>query len=226
MKGEHTESVEAMSSTITTTPTALSKVRGFTVDLLYFLRDGLQRTTELAERSCKSTAYVRTYLRNMVNYGLVEKEGSFWSLTVLGADFLLYLDEGSRSSSSSSSRRRKKRKERKKERRKKEERSLPKKLEQISFLPFLRNSSLADTEKEVVELLVKHYNETGSKFILVRNEYDIANKILKNPKDIQPALANLRQDNIIYLMRDRDFRSYFKLGLKKNFLEQLKVGRS
>jgi DNA-binding transcriptional regulator YhcF (GntR family) len=75
-------------------------------------------------------------------------------------------------------------------------------------------------EKEVVELLLKHYNETGSKFILVRDHFELAEKIGANPGEIIEALKNLRQDNIVYLYRS-DIRGYWKIGLKKGFVEIL-----
>jgi len=75
-------------------------------------------------------------------------------------------------------------------------------------------------EKEVVEILLRHYNETGSKFILVKNQFELAEKLKANPNEVLEALKNLRQDNIIYLYRS-DIQGYWKIGLKTNFLQVL-----
>lgn len=74
--------------------------------------------------------------------------------------------------------------------------------------------------KEVVEVLLNHYNETGSKFILVKDIFELAEKLKANPTEVLEALKNLRQDNIIYLYRS-DIEGYWKIGLKANFIKIL-----
>ena len=153
----------------------------------------------------------------MQNYGLVEKQGLLWNLSVLGEDFLSYLNIVYNNIIEY----RKKIERSTKEVRKKINTSRPKRHKQVSISLFLRDSKLDDTEKEVVEVLVNHYNKTGSKFILIKDEYELANKLSKNPQGILQALVNLRQDNIIYLMRAHDFPGYHKLGLKRDFVTLL-----
>ena len=218
MKDQPGSSLASPYSTISTT-TSLGRVRGFTIHLLYHLKDGPKRCCDLAEITEKRQDYVHRYLRNMRNYGLVKKQGVLWNLSILGRDFLSYLNIVYNNIIEYG----KKKERKKKESGKKMETSPPKRHEQISISLFLRDSSLDDAEKEVVEVLVDHYNETGSKFILIKNEYELANKLSKNPQDILQALANLRQDNIIYLMRAHNFPGYHKLGLKKAFVESLKM---
>ena len=201
------------------TTTSLGRVRGFTIELLYHLKDGPKRCCDLAEISGKYQDYVHSYLRRMRNYGLVEKQGVLWNLSVLGRDFLSYLNIVYNNIIEYGQ----KKNRRKTEREQKKDTSHPKRHKQISISLFLRDSSLDDTEKEVVEVLVDHYNKTGSKFILIRNEYELAKKLTNNPQNIIEALKNLRQDNIIYLMRAHDFPGYHKLGLKKAFVESLKM---
>jgi DNA-binding Lrp family transcriptional regulator len=116
----------------------------------------------------------------------------------------------------------KKEERKEKENRKKEETKQPKTTKQIPISLWLRNSGLDNVEKEVVELLLKHYNETGSKFILVRDQFELAEKIGANPGEIIEALKNLRQDNIIYLYRS-DIQGYWKIGLKTSFLKILEL---
>jgi hypothetical protein len=39
------------------------------------------------------------------------------------------------------------------------------------------NSGLDDLEKEVVEMLLKHYNKTDSKFTLVRDSFELLGRL-------------------------------------------------
>jgi hypothetical protein len=203
-------------ATISTT-SSLCRVRGFTIDLLFALKEGPRRTYELAEISGKPRGYVYKYLKRMRKYGLVMKNGFFWNLTILGSDFISYFERVSKYSIVC----RHLGDRRGTEERHLEDTSRAKASLQARFDLWLQNSSLPDTEKEVVELLCKHYEKTGSKFVLIQNEYELAKEINKNPQDIRPALANLRQENIIYLLRAHDFPGYHKLGLKKAFVEGL-----
>jgi len=85
------EDLIALSSTVSTT-TSLGRVRGFTIDLLFLLKDGPKRLRDLAEITEKTRPYVYTYLRNIRNYGLTEKKGFLWKLTLLGEEFHSYLN--------------------------------------------------------------------------------------------------------------------------------------
>jgi arginyl-tRNA synthetase len=104
-----------------------------------------------------------------------------------------------------------------KEDRKKVESNQPKTTKQIPISLWLQNSGLDNVEKEVVEVLLKHYNETGSKFILVKDQFELSEKLKANPGEILEALKNLRQDNIIYIYCS-EIKGYWKIGLKKNFV--------
>jgi hypothetical protein len=200
----------------TTTSTALGRIRGFTITLLHMLYDGGGRCCDLAERSGKSQPYVHRYLRNLRKYGLAFKNEAFWFLTPKGAEFVKYLNFVN----SKILEYRKKVERKEKENRKKEETKQPKTTKQIPISLWLHNSGLDDLEKEVVEMLLKHYNETGSKFILVRDQFELAEKLRANPGEIIEALKNLRQDNIVYLYRS-DIGGFWKVGLKKGFLKVL-----
>jgi hypothetical protein len=178
------------------------------------LNDGGGRCCDLAERSGKSQAYVHRYLRNLRKYGLVIQNDAFWFLTPKGAEFVKYLDFVYNNILYY----RQKEDRKKTEERQKEDTSQPKTLKQIPITLWLAKSDLSETEKEVVDILVKHYNETGSKFILIKDQYEFAEKIKSPPQDILPALKNLRQDNIIYLHKS-EIPGYWKIGLKKAFLE-------
>jgi arginyl-tRNA synthetase len=107
-----------------------------------------------------------------------------------------------------------------KENKKKVESNQPKTTKQIPISLWLQNSGLDNVEKEVVEVLLKHYNETGSKFILVKDQFELSEKLKANPSEVLEALKNLRQDNIIYLYRS-DIQGYWKIGLKTSFIKIL-----
>jgi len=188
-------------------------VRGFTVELLFHLKGGSLRLCDLNELTGKQARYVQVYLFNMRNYGLVDKKDVFWQLTDLGRDFTTYLINVNNNIKDVS---------------KKEERSIkeiskkePQKLKQVRFDLWLSNCNLSETEKEVVEVLTKHYSETGSKFILVKNQFELAEKLGKNPDVLLEALKRLVQDNIIYLFRSQ-LEGHWKIGLKKAFVEALR----
>ncbi|MEM3628526.1 MAG: hypothetical protein QXQ94_09435 [Candidatus Bathyarchaeia archaeon] len=204
---------------LSTTSTALGRVRGFTITLLYMLFDGGGRCCDLAERSGKSQNYVWRYLKNMERYGLALKNGDFWFLTDSGAEFVKYLNVVYNNNIDDY---RKKLERKSKENRNKVETNQPKNTKQIPISLWLQNTGLDNVEKEVVEVLLKHYNETGSKFILIRDNFELAEKLKANPTEVLEALKNLRQDNIIYLYRS-DIQGYWKIGLKINFLKVLET---
>jgi predicted transcriptional regulator len=199
---------------LSTTSTALGRVRGFTITLLYLLYDGGGRCCDLAERCGKSQNYVWRYLKNMERYGLALKNGDFWFLTDSGVEFVKYLDVVYNNIIDY----RKKVERKSKENKKKVESNQPKTTKQIPISLWLQNSGLDNVEKEVVEALLTHYNETGSKFILVKDQFELSEKLKANPSEVLEALKNLRQDNIIYLYRS-DIQGYWKIGLKINFLQ-------
>lgn len=200
------------------TTTSLARVRGFTVELLYYLKKKRLRCCELVQKTMKYHAYVHRYLRNMRKYGLVTKNELFWEITPVGVDFFDYLDiwyidileYG------------KKQERSKKEVRKIKMKKKKKHGKQVNITMWQSECSLDSTEKEVVEVLVNHYNRTGSKFILVEDQYELANRLEKNVQTIMPALKKLREENIIYLYRST-FDGVWKVGLKKDFIELLHV---
>lgn len=203
------------------TSTSFAKIRGFTVELLYHLKGHKLRVIDLVELTGRYSGYVQRYLYNMRNYGLAEKEGSYWKLTPLGISFLSYLNNIKYKNMI----KRKNKEGIKKNQRKNKESYSSKTVKQVFLYPWLRRSSLDGTEKEVVEVLVNHYNRTGSKFILVRDIYELAERCEVNPSLLEPALKRLKEDNIIYIYK-RKGEAYAKVGLKKAFIETLQKLRS
>jgi len=198
----------------TTSSQALARVRGFTEDLLHALKHGGLRTRDICEKTQKPNRYVSRYLWNMQKYGLVMKNASFWNLTVLGQDFVCYLE---REKSTVVEVRKLN------ERKKKEERnlnvSLLQRVEfQSRFDLWLQQNPLSDVEKVVVDALIEHYQKTRSKFILVDTKYELAERLNQNPEDLILALRHLYQDRVAYLFRHG---LGWKVGLYQAFVESL-----
>jgi len=217
----------------TTTFAAVSKIRGFTVTLLYVLEGKCMRTCEVAETTGKTNAYVGRYLQNMRKYSLVEKRGFFWELTPFGRFLLNYFKEFEKTKENLKNRiytivyKSRKINERiKKESRKIDESCVTKKSKQLSIRLWLQNShrSIDDAEAKVVEVLLDHYNKTGSKFIFVSppDMYAVAERFNITPIQAEYALRNLYQDRIVYHRYDRQHNA-IKLGLYKAFIEKLKL---
>ena len=195
--------------------TSLAKVRGFTIQLLFIMKNRYLTTSEICEITGKKGNYVRPYLYNMRKYGLAEKEGSFWKLTDLGRDLVKHYEsnniiiEGKR---------------RVKEALKNSKSSTQNRHDSFCISNFLVDLglSLSEIEKAVVEVLIEYYNKTGSKFILVSNQYELAERLNCNPSDLPNALKILREKGIIYIFKDKTFNCW-KIGLKKQFLERLRI---
>ena len=85
--------LEDLPTYTTTTFTAVSKIRGFTVTLLYTLEGKNLTRGEVAEITGKPGNYVGSYLSNMRRYGLVDKRGSLWKLTPFGRSLLNHFKE-------------------------------------------------------------------------------------------------------------------------------------
>jgi hypothetical protein len=191
-------------------------VRGFTIDLLFALEEGSVRTQAICEKTQKPANYVSKYLSNMRKYGLVMKNESFWNLTVLGQDFATYMKYEVLQYNTI----RKINERKKKEERNLNETSQPKKLKQVSIQAWLLTSTLDDIEKRVVEVLVDHFNKTGSKFLYFDDYYKAAEFFKATPDQMAEAMKHLKQDKIAYPWRDRSLNAW-KIGLYKAWVEAL-----
>jgi len=211
---------ESAASIISAT-TSVAKVRGFTVSLLFHLEGRELRTMDLVDLTGKYHQYVSMYLSRMRNYELVEKYGCCWRLSENGASFLSYL----RSLSDDNIIIQQKENRKKTFGKQKENTSDPKRLKQVSFDLWLQNSSLDDAEKEVVEVLVDHYDRTGGKFLFADGLYGLAQRLNQNPSDLPQALRKLVEDNIIYVWKPRAATGYLKIGLKRAFIQTLERER-
>jgi len=204
----------------------LSRIRGFTIDILYHLKDRMMTASELVELTGKYRQYVNRYLYNMRNYGLVEKKGVFWKITDLGVSLLKHYDEVSKHRRQ----RRKKEERKKKDRRKKEESCRSKKPKQVSIQLFLKNLSLSEAENKIIEVLYAHYVKTGSLFVyfpgdIYQDPYEPAEYFGIRPDQVVPAFRRLKQDRIVYKIWDRRYGAC-KVALYKSFVQTLQLAEA
>jgi hypothetical protein len=231
---EVSQATVALSSSAMSTTTAsqpLARVRGFTVDLLYALKEGPLRTHALCKKAEKEHQYVETYLNRMQNYGLVMKNDAFWNLTALGEDFTVYLErEDDFTQIDRQTNKQNKQtttttttiqhlEYRKNTDRKHLADTILRKVEfQSRFDLWLHENPLSDVEKVVVDTLIEHYQKTRSKFILVDTKYELAERLNQNPEDVILALRNLYADHVAYTFRHG---LGWKIGLYQAFVESL-----
>jgi len=200
--------------------TTLGRVRGLTIELLFHLQDSQKRCCELVELTGKSHPYVWRYLKRMQNYKLVEKNDGFWFLSDLGVNFLKYLNIVYNNITEY----RQIIDRKKTEERQKIDTSFTnvkkKSVKQIPISLWLQQTDREQVEKEVVEVLIDHFNNTGSKFLFFKDIYEMAERFKTSPGQINQALMNLKQDHIVYNYRDRSHDAW-KIGLYKDFVEAL-----
>jgi len=211
-------------TTTTTTLSTFGRVRGFTVDLLFILKNRELRTIDIVELSGKYRQYVNEYLYNMRKYSLVQKNGSYWKLTENGVSFLSKLPNANTNTNTNTNtylKRKKKEKSAKKEGKE----SLPKKLKQLSFSLWLQDSglSLPEIEQKLVEVVLDHYHKTGGKFIF-RDVYSLADQFKVSPERLFKAIMKLYEDHILYhfpTAKAVSLGQTFKMGAYKDFLQKL-----
>jgi len=221
--------VPAISST-----TTAARLRGFTLELLALLKDDVASIFELSEITDRPLKRLRVYLWRLKKYGLIEGDGVFWTASHEGLYVLSLLSS------------RKKNEEILSKRlesppnikpyspesctanSKQGHRSITLRLQfdntkitvpkQLTLEKAFQRFNLNDCEKEVVEVLLDHFNRTGSPFIYLNFIEDL--HLDYSAGILQEAFRKLRQDNIIYIWQDRSMKA-LKLGLKKAFLEKL-----
>jgi len=207
------------------TTTTLSRIRGFTVTVLLHLKDRLLTVSDLVELTGKYYEYVYMYLIRMRNYGLAEKKDSYWKITPLGVYFLNHMDEISKCRRRAKQKHNRNITETKQKLNRNKTFEKPKRTIQTSFEVWLKNyhRSLEDAERVVVEVLLDHYRKTGSKFIYCSppDIYTIAEKFGIRPDQVNQVLMNLKEDKIVYSMKDR-LHGAVKIGLYLDFVKKLR----
>ena len=201
----------------------LSKVRGYSIDILYHLRTRMLTPSDLAELTGKYPQYVAVYLYRLRNYGLVEKQSPFWKITEKGVSFLTHLEQVSKYRNISKQKINRKSTEGKQ----KINTSIPKKPKQISIQLFLQKLSLSDAENKIIEILYRHYVKTGSLFVyfpvdIYKDPYQAAEFFGIRPDQVVPAFRRLKQDHLVYKIWDRRYGAC-KVALYKSFVKTLEL---
>jgi len=229
-------SLTGTSAVSTTTNFSATRLRGFTVELLKLLSNDAISIFELSDITDRSLRHLRVYLWRLKKYGLIEGDGVFWTASHEGLYALSFLSSRKKNEeilskgldasehikrySSESCTGNSKQGHRSITLRLQKDNTKITVTRQLTLEKALKLSNLNDCEKEVVEVLLTHYNSTGSPFIYLNFIEDIH---LDFPDQIlQEAFRKLRQDNIIYIWQDRGLKA-LKLGLKKAFLEKLVI---
>ena len=209
---------------LSTTTTDWLRVRGFSIELLHHLRDKQLLLCELCELTGKDPNTVNRYLYNLRKYGYVQKEDHYYKITEVGVA-LYNIHNIHNIHIYTKYERNMKGICKKYERNMKEKRtSKIASQRQISLELWLQSCDLSEKEKEVVEVLIDHYNKTGSKYLYFDTPFDFAERFKISPQMATEVLKRLKQDGIIYVFRDRQLGSW-KIGLKSAFLEALKLSQ-
>ena len=82
----------SLNNIISSSTTTFSKVRGYSIDILYLLKEGMLTSSDIAELTGKYAQFINVYLNRLRKYGMVEKQGSFWKITEEGLYFLSHLE--------------------------------------------------------------------------------------------------------------------------------------
>jgi len=198
------------------TTTAITKIRGFSIELLYLLRERPMTTPEMTELTGKSVRYVSRYLYNMRKYGLLEKNGYFWKITELGVSFLNFIER--RNKQIKIKRKKYERKTKEKQKRKCQKMSL-----KASFRIWLEKyqHSLSEEEVRIVEVLLEQYDKTGSPFIFCPKLEDAVEYFKIGYLGIHECFRKLKQEGVAWVFPDKTYMAY-KIGLYKKFIDQLK----
>jgi len=200
-----------------------SRFSKFTLWIMEILRDGGSVATwQMAEQTMKSCRYVNVYLNRLRKRGIALKNEGFWCLT----DFGKYLvDVLSRDRDRDRDRYNTRITQQQHNNNTRITQKQAKVLKQVAISLWLQDSDRSRAEKEVVEVLVKHFNETGSKFLYFRDVYHFADKFKVRPDEVNQLLMSLKQDRVVYSFQDKQHNAW-KIGLYKAFLESLKASQA
>jgi len=209
----------------------LSKVRGFSVELLCLL---IERPRTLYQISTTTSIHYRKvyrYLYRLRQYGLVNYINGYWCINVENIHQIIYILENRLNYIEY----RKYIKQiysimteigQKYDRNMTDSRKCKIQFLQMSnikpsindAISWLKSKKCSPKEIEVVVLLARHLNESGQPFILAEDIYDLASKLNVPPNSLQTVISHLRELGAIYLCRD--VTGKWKVGLKKFFIEK------
>lgn len=180
------------------------RFRGWTIRILEELEhSGGMTVAQLAERLDHRRADVREYCARMRRIGAVEYAEKWGYKITPDGVFLLSIQASNTNATTTQ-----------------HKHNTTTTLRQLTLAPF-SDPQYSEPELAVTNLLLSHYTRTGEKFIFVKDQLDICERLNIPPDIFSAALRKLRQDGICYLWRDREYGAY-QLRLKPAFLERLK----
>lgn len=89
---------------------------------------------------------------------------------------------------------------------------------QLNLAAFTSREDITETDQKVVVELTEHYERTGVKYRLFKDEYELADAMKIPVVDVLPTLRHLREEGCIYFQRDS---LGWKIGLMKAFVWRL-----
>lgn len=179
----------------------INRIRGFSVDALEAIRDseGLN-VEEIASRFQKESDAVRVTLHRLRKYGLIFLSpcDELWKIDPFAVDIVNRKIERNRNITKALH---------------KHNRNITE-VRQFTLKPW--QTDRTEFEVVVVEYLIQHFKETGSKWMW---KYEIdPERIGIPPSELNKAILKLLSSKIVWKYRDRDTR-ILKYGLTDTFLE-------
>lgn len=216
MKVARDQTHPSVSARAADTTTSFGKLRGFTLEVLDLLSKENLSSQEVSFKTDKTVLYVNVYLYRLLNYGLALKNEDFWYLSQKGIEIhslLKPLIKHNNNNNTTIT-----------QQQHNNNTKTQKKPKQVTLEGFFREKGLSEVEKEVVDMLVAHLNESGGKYLYFRDIYEIAEKVHSNPGEVEATIKKLKQEEICYIIKDPLFGCW-KLGLKKAFVETLQKAK-
>lgn len=180
------------------------RFRGWTIRILEMLQNsGGMTVKELAEKLFHRKSDIREYCWRLYRAGCIEPlEKWGWKITPDGV-FLLSIQTNNTNITQTQH---------------KHNTSVT--LQQLTLSSYLF-SEFSEPEIAITNLLLSHYNRTKEKFLFVKDQLELCEKLNIPPDILAASLRKLRQDGVCYLWRDREYGAY-QLRLKPAFLERIK----
>lgn len=202
----------------TPTPTVqINRIGGFSLDILGELYSkNVLTTPEIASNLNRKQSYVRVYLHRLYKYGCIERKARWgWIIEPLGTDIL-------RNNNNNIGNKRATTKQQKSNKRVTETSNDSRTTvsRQLNLSLYESDPNVTEPEREVVMLMVSHYERTGEKYRYFKDIYDFCEQTGLSAVGVMELLAKLKQEGVIY-MREEKMLGMWKIGLKVNFIERL-----
>lgn len=227
---------EPTTTTTTETRVRLGSIRGYSLDVLKAINEGITLVPYIAQVIGKTTRYTHAYVANLTRYGLISRDSDgYLSLTLRGKAFsslLLHLAKSKLKESTKEVQTKYKEGTKKGE----EEKSDPWKLEpipqkQLSITGWIARMNVDEAVAVVVDGFVKHYNETGGKYLFFKGNskspdwYEVGETFNLDTETAKRAFTELFEQQRFSKYADTSVGKW-KIAIKPQFLQELEmIGR-